>query len=136
MEWRGRGTDSQSHGCRIGRRCDDGNEIPLTWRVAKSPAIGLNPDHLRAILSRGETAIEEERPYTKPFLTDVKTLRDRARKTSGECGVSLYLQRDVDKGDTKFYRRSSPLNRLRAPFTRCHAIAATGLSSEGVKAEI
>jgi len=44
---RGRGTDSQSHGCRIGRRCDDGNEIPLTWRVTKSSAIGPNPDNGR-----------------------------------------------------------------------------------------
>src|ERR1700736_4287492 len=78
--------------------------------------------------------MKKKRPYTKPFLTDVKSLRDRARKNIGEGGVSFTHKGNVDKA-------IEILQTVLATEIVCvlrytmHAIAATGISSEGVKAE-
>lgn len=78
--------------------------------------------------------MKKKSPYTKPFLTDVKTLRDRARENIGEGGVSFTYKGNVDKA-------IEILQTVLATEIVCvlrytmHAIAATGISSEGVKAE-
>ncbi|HEX3810136.1 MAG TPA: ferritin-like domain-containing protein [Rhizomicrobium sp.] len=71
---------------------------------------------------------------SKPFLTDVKTLRERARKNlSGGAVTSTY------KGSAE--KTIDILQSVLATEIVCvlrytmHAIAATGISSEGVKAE-
>ena len=71
---------------------------------------------------------------SKPFLTDVKTLRERARKhLEGGAVTGTY------KGDVK--KTIEILQAVLATEIVCvlrytmHAIAATGISSEGVKAE-
>jgi bacterioferritin len=70
----------------------------------------------------------------QPFLTDVKTLRDRARKNIGDGGVTFTYQGDV-------HRTIEILQSVLATEIVCvlrytmHAVAATGISSEGVKAE-
>ena len=69
-----------------------------------------------------------------PFLTDVKTLRERARKNIGDGGVTFTYQGDVDKA-------VDILQHVLATEIVCvlrytmHAVAATGISSEGVKDE-
>src|ERR1700681_860909 len=71
---------------------------------------------------------------TKSFLTDVKTLRNRARKNIGEGGVSFTYKGNVDKA-------IEILQTVLATELVCvlrytmHAVTATGISSEGVKAE-
>jgi bacterioferritin len=71
---------------------------------------------------------------TKPFLTDVKTLRERARKNIGDGAVTSTYEGDVDK-------TIEILQTVLATEIVCvlrytmHAVAATGISSEGVKAE-
>jgi bacterioferritin len=71
---------------------------------------------------------------TKPFLTDVQTLRDRARKHLTEGGVTRSYEGDAQK-------TIELLQSVLATEIVCvlrytmHAIAATGISSEGVKAE-
>jgi bacterioferritin len=71
---------------------------------------------------------------TKPFLTDVKTLRDRARKNIGTGAVTFTY-----KGNAQ--RTIDILQSVLATEIVCvlrytmHAVAATGISSEGVKAE-
>jgi bacterioferritin len=70
----------------------------------------------------------------KPFLTDVQTLRDRARKNLESGGVTFTYQGDVKK-------TIDILQSVLATEIVCvlrytmHAVAATGISSEGVKAE-
>jgi bacterioferritin len=84
------------------------------------------------VLQRGPTV--KKNTGSKPFLTDVKTLRDRARKNIGEGGVSFTYQGNVDKA-------IEILQAVLATEIVCvlrytmHAVAATGISSEGVKAE-
>jgi bacterioferritin len=71
---------------------------------------------------------------TKPFLTDVKTLRDRARKHIAEGSITPNYEGDVHK-------TIEILQAVLATELVCvlrytmHAISATGISSEGVKAE-
>jgi bacterioferritin len=71
---------------------------------------------------------------SKPFLTDVKTLRARARKHLEGGAVT-----DTYKGDVK--KTIDILQSVLATEIVCvlrytmHAVAATGLSSEGVKKE-
>ena len=71
---------------------------------------------------------------SKPFLTDVKTLRERARKNIGNGAVTVTYQGDVDK-------TIEILQSVLATEIVCvlrytmHAVAATGISSEGVKDE-
>lgn len=70
----------------------------------------------------------------KPFLTDVKTLRDRARKNLGDGAVTQTYQGDVKK-------TIEILQSVLATEIVCvlrytmHAVAAAGISSEGVKDE-
>lgn len=69
-----------------------------------------------------------------PFLTDVKTLRERARKHMGDGGVTHSYGGDPDKA-------IAILQSVLATELVCvlrytmHAVAATGISSEGVKDE-
>jgi bacterioferritin len=75
-----------------------------------------------------------ENPQAQPFLTDVKTLRERARKNIGDGAVTPSYQGDVKK-------TIEILQSVLATEIVCvlrytmHAVAATGISSEGVKAE-
>jgi bacterioferritin len=68
------------------------------------------------------------------FLTDVKTLRDRARKNIGDGAVTKSYEGDVNK-------TIEILQSVLATEIVCvlrytmHAVAANGISSEGVKAE-
>jgi bacterioferritin len=77
---------------------------------------------------------EKHNGNTQPFLTDVQTLRDRARKHISEGGVTPSYEGDVRKA-------IEILQAVLATEIVCvlrysmHAIAATGISSEGVKAE-
>jgi bacterioferritin len=70
----------------------------------------------------------------KPFLTDVKTLRDRARKNLNDGAVTSTYQGDVNN-------TIEILQSVLATEIVCvlrytmHAVAASGISSEGVKAE-
>jgi bacterioferritin len=71
---------------------------------------------------------------SQPFITDVETLRERARKNIGDAGVTHSYEGDPKKA-------ISILQSVLATEIVCvlrytmHAIAATGISSEGVKAE-
>lgn len=71
---------------------------------------------------------------TRPFLTDVKTLRDRARSHLETGNVTQSYQGDVT-------RTIAILQSVLATEIVCmlrytmHAVSATGISSEGVKAE-
>jgi bacterioferritin len=71
---------------------------------------------------------------SQPFLTDVKTLRERARKNIASGVVTFTYEGDVKK-------TIEILQSVLATEIVCvlrytmHAVAATGLSSEGVKAE-
>src|SRR6202790_5445019 len=71
---------------------------------------------------------------SQPFLTDVKPLRERARKNISSGGVPFTYQGDVRK-------TIDILQAVLATEIVCvlrytmHAVAATGISSEGVKAE-
>ena len=70
----------------------------------------------------------------KPFLTDVKALRERARKHISQGAVTASYRGDVDK-------TIEILQSVLATEIVCvlrysmHAVAASGISSEGVKAE-
>src|ERR1700682_6216926 len=78
--------------------------------------------------------MKKKNPNTKPFLTDVKTLRNRARKNIGEGGVSFTYKGNVDKA-------IAILQTVLATEIVCvlrytmHAVAAAGISSDGVKEE-
>jgi bacterioferritin len=81
-----------------------------------------------------ESRTDKQNGNTQPFLTDVKTLRDRARKHLTEGSVTPNYEGDVQK-------TIEILQAVLATEVVCvlrytmHAIAATGISSEGVKAE-
>jgi bacterioferritin len=72
--------------------------------------------------------------HSKPFLTDVKTLRERARQHLEQGSVTPNYEGDVKK-------TIEILQAVLATELVCvlrytmHAVAATGISSEGVKAE-
>jgi bacterioferritin len=78
--------------------------------------------------------VAKQSKKSQPFLTDVKTLRERARKNIAEGGVTFTYQGDVAK-------TIDILQTVLATEIVCvlrytmHAVAATGISSEGVKAE-
>ncbi len=78
--------------------------------------------------------MNKESKTSQPFLTDVKTLRERARKNLGGGAVTSTYQGDVKK-------TIDILQAVLATEIVCvlrytmHAVAATGISSEGVKAE-
>src|ERR1700728_2903232 len=81
-----------------------------------------------------ERTVNKESKTSQPFLTDVKTLRERARKNLGGGAVTSTYQGDVKK-------TIEILQAVLATEIVCvlrytmHAVAATGISSEGVKAE-
>jgi bacterioferritin len=78
--------------------------------------------------------VDKQKTEPKPFLTDVKTLRERARKNIASGGVTFTYQGDVKK-------TIEILQSVLATEIVCvlrytmHAVAAQGISSEGVKAE-
>ena len=78
--------------------------------------------------------MDNQSQSSKPFLTDVQTLRERARKNISSGGVTFTYQGDVKK-------TIDILQSVLATEIVCvlrytmHAVAATGISSEGVKAE-
>jgi bacterioferritin len=80
------------------------------------------------------TTVDKQSKTSQPFLTDVKTLRERARKNIASGGVTFTYQGDVKK-------TIDILQAVLATEIVCvlrytmHAVAATGISSEGVKAE-
>jgi bacterioferritin len=70
----------------------------------------------------------------KPFLTDVKTLRERARRHLETGDVTATYKGDV--GQTIEILQSVLATEIVCVLRyTMHAIAATGISSEGVKAE-
>jgi bacterioferritin len=81
-----------------------------------------------------ERTVNKETKTSQPFLTDVKTLRERARKNLGGGAVTSTYQGDVKK-------TIDILQAVLATEIVCvlrytmHAVAAAGISSEGVKAE-
>src|SRR6202171_3059427 len=81
-----------------------------------------------------EKTVENKSKNPQPFLTDVKTLRERARKNIATGGVTFTYQGDVKKA-------IDILQSVLATEIVCvlrytmRAVAATGISSEGVKAE-
>jgi bacterioferritin len=78
--------------------------------------------------------VAKQSKKSQPFLTDVKTLRERARKNIADGGVTFTYEGDVGK-------TIDILQSVLATEIVCvlrytmHAVAATGISSEGVKAE-
>ena len=78
--------------------------------------------------------MDTQNSKAEPFLTDIKTLRDRARKNIGDGAVTPSYQGDVTK-------TIEILQSVLATEIVCvlrysmHAVSATGISSEGVKAE-
>jgi bacterioferritin len=84
--------------------------------------------------STSPAASNRKNGNTEPFLTDVKTLRERARQHLTEGSVTPSYQGDVAK-------TIEILQAVLATEIVCvlrytmHAVAATGISSEGVKAE-
>jgi bacterioferritin len=78
--------------------------------------------------------VDTDNKTSKPFLSDVKTLRERARKNLTTGGVTFTYQGDVKKS-------IDILQSVLATEIVCvlrytmHAVAASGISSEGVKAE-
>ncbi|MGA3157322.1 MAG: ferritin-like domain-containing protein [Steroidobacteraceae bacterium] len=81
-----------------------------------------------------KTSSSRADPKSQPFLTDVETLRERARKNIGDAGITHSYEGNPEKA-------ISILQSVLATEIVCvlrytmHAIAATGISSEGVKAE-
>ena len=69
-----------------------------------------------------------------PFLTDIKTLRQRARKNIGDGGITHSYEGNVQKA-------IDILQTVLATELVCvlrytmHAVAAAGISSDGVKEE-
>jgi bacterioferritin len=82
----------------------------------------------------GEYTVAKNSKNSQPFLTDVKTLRERARKNISTGGVTFTYEGNVKK-------TIDILQSVLATEIVCvlrytmHAVAATGISSEGVKAE-
>ena len=80
------------------------------------------------------TTLEPPKSAAKPFLSDVKTLRERARKHIDGGAVTTTYQGDVHK-------TIEILQAVLATEIVCvlrytqHSIAASGISSEGVRAE-
>jgi bacterioferritin len=92
-------------------------------------AVGSSP-----LIADQETTVDNQGKNSQPFLTDIKTLRERARKNIETGGVTFTYQGDVNK-------TIDILQAVLATEIVCvlrytmHAVAATGISSEGVKAE-
>jgi bacterioferritin len=96
--------------------------------------MGLAP-HLTVGRNGGkENAVSATQPSSKPFLSDVQTLRERARQNLSDGVVTKSYG-----GDAK--RTIEILQSVLATEIVCvlrytmHAVAATGISSEAIKAE-
>jgi bacterioferritin len=80
------------------------------------------------------SAADKQNGNARPFLTDVKTLRERARNNIADGSVTPSYEGDVHK-------TIEILQSVLATEIVCvlrytmHAVAAAGISSEGVKAE-
>ena len=70
----------------------------------------------------------------EPFLTDVKTLRERARKSIGKGAVTENYGGDV-KQTTEILQSVLATEIVCVLRYTMHAVAATGISSDSVKAE-
>jgi bacterioferritin len=81
-----------------------------------------------------KAAKKKGRKNSTPFLTDITTLRDRARKNIGDGGITHSYEGDPKKA-------IAILQTVLATEIVCvlrytmHAVAATGISSDGVKEE-
>src|SRR5882757_3972812 len=112
----------------------------LGCRLTRQNRCHLKKDARRCIntialaFSRSKINVEKHKSEPKPFLTDVKTLRERARKNIASGGVTFTYQGDVKK-------TIEILQAVLATEIVCvlrytmHAAAAQGISSEGVKDE-
>ena len=70
----------------------------------------------------------------KPFLSDVQTLRDRARKNLASGGVTFTYKGDV-KNTIEILQSVLATEIVCVLRYTMHAVAATGISSEAVKDE-
>jgi bacterioferritin len=113
-------------------------ELPQEGRGQTDPAMHVAAASPlaanRCQLSRKRGPFMAHKDDSKPFLTDVKTLRDRARHNLDTGAVT-----QTYKGDAK--KTIEILQSVLATEIVCvlrytmHAVAATGISSEGVKGE-
>jgi bacterioferritin len=81
-----------------------------------------------------ENFVAKQKKTSQPFLTDVKTLRERARKNIKTGGVTFTYQGDV-KTTIEILQSVLATEIVCVLRYTAHAVAATGISSEGVKAE-
>jgi bacterioferritin len=81
-----------------------------------------------------EKIVAKQKKTSQPFLTDVKTLRERARKNIKTGGVTFTYQGDV-KTTIEILQSVLATEIVCVLRYTAHAVAATGISSEGVKAE-
>src|ERR1700722_16004480 len=89
------------------RRCADSATAPIPTDLPRLLQSGATPQWCRferRLTLPGATPMETRAPTekkqngnTQPFLTDVKTLRDRARKHITEGGVTPSYEGDVHK---------------------------------------
>jgi bacterioferritin len=77
---------------------------------------------------------DKQNGNTKPFLTDVQTLRDRARKHLSDGSVTPSYEGDVHK-TVEILQAVLATELVCVLRYTMHAVAATGISSEGVRAE-
>jgi bacterioferritin len=75
-----------------------------------------------------------ETPIRQPFLTDVTTLRERARKNIEKGAVTFTYQGDV-KNTIEILQSVLATEIVCVLRYTMHAVAAAGISSEGVKDE-
>ncbi|MGO9933176.1 MAG: bacterioferritin [Steroidobacteraceae bacterium] len=78
--------------------------------------------------------MDKQTARPKPFLTDVKELRERARKNIASGGVTYTYQGDV-KTTIEILQTVLATEIVCVLRYTMHAVAATGISSEGVKDE-
>jgi bacterioferritin len=81
-----------------------------------------------------EQVVAQSVSEKKPFLTDVKTLRERARKNLTTGAVTSTYGGDV-KNTIEILQAVLATEIVCVLRYTMHAVAATGISSEGVKAE-
>jgi bacterioferritin len=81
-----------------------------------------------------EQVVAQSVSEKKPFLTDIKTLRERARKNLTTGAVTSTYQGDV-KNTIEILQSVLATEIVCVLRYTMHAVAATGISSEGVKAE-
>jgi bacterioferritin len=81
-----------------------------------------------------EQVVAQSVSEKKPFLTDIKTLRERARKNLTTGAVTSTYEGDV-KNTIEILQSVLATEIVCVLRYTMHAVAATGISSEGVKAE-